>query len=43
MGGKAMFVKHKSDKTAMKHYLGRKELLESTKDVRLYNITVWLK
>jgi hypothetical protein len=41
IGSKAMFVKHNSDKTAIKHYLGKKELLESTKDVRLYNINSW--
>lgn len=41
IGAKAMFVKHKTDKTAIKHYLAKKELLESTKDVRLYNITSW--
>lgn len=41
IGEKAMFVKHKSDKTAMKHYLGKKELLESTKDIHLYNTTTW--
>lgn len=43
IGEKAMFVKHKSDKTAIKHYLGKKELLESTKGVHLYNIRSWFK
>lgn len=42
IGSKAMFVKHNSDKTAIKHYLDKKELLESTKDVRLYDISSWL-
>jgi len=41
IGEKAMFVKHHDDKTAIKHYLGKKELLESTKDVRLYDISSW--
>jgi hypothetical protein len=41
IGAKAMFVKHHDDKTAIKHYLGKKELLESTKDVRLYDISSW--
>jgi integrase len=41
IGSKAMFVKHSSDKTAIRHYIGRKELLEATKDIRLYDISGW--
>lgn len=41
IGSKAMFVKHNDDKTAIKHYLKKKELLEATKDVRLYDISTW--
>lgn len=41
IGSKAMFVKHNSDKTAIKHYLDKKELLEAAKDVRLYDISSW--
>lgn len=36
IGEKALFVKHNEDKTAIKHYLDKKELLEQTKNVRLY-------
>lgn len=36
IGEKAMFVKHNDDKTAIKHYLNKKELLDKTKNVRLY-------
>jgi integrase len=36
IGSKAMFVKHNNDQTAVKHYLDKKELLEQTKNVRLY-------
>lgn len=36
IGQKAMFVKHNNDQTAIKHYLNKKELLEQTKNVRLY-------
>jgi site-specific recombinase XerD len=36
IGSKAMFVKHNNDQTAVKHYLNKKELLEQTKNVRLY-------
>jgi|GEM_PF-1330121 len=42
IGEKAMFVKHNSDKTAIKHYLGKQKLLEATKDVRLYDVSSWL-
>jgi hypothetical protein len=35
IGEKAMFVKHNDDKTAIKHYLNKKELLDKTKNVRL--------
>ena len=41
IGEKAMFVKHNEDKTAIKHYLKKTELLEQTKDVRLYDISLW--
>ena len=37
-----MFVGHNSDKTAIKHYLGKQKLLEATKDVRLYDVSSWL-
>jgi integrase len=43
IGNKAMFVKHTDDKTAIKHYLDKMELLKSTKDVRLYDTSGWLK
>ncbi|PZR31612.1 MAG: hypothetical protein DI538_20745 [Azospira oryzae] len=36
IGEKALYVKHNEDKTAVKHYLQKKELLDATKDVRLY-------
>jgi hypothetical protein len=42
IGAQAMFVKHTDDKTAMKHYLAKDELLKATKDVRLYDISSWL-
>ena len=42
IGEKALFVKHAGDKTAIKHYLNKKELLEKTTNVKLYEISSWL-
>ena len=42
IGEQALFVKHSEDKTAIKHYLNQKELLEKTQNVRLYEISGWL-
>jgi hypothetical protein len=42
IGEQALFVKHNGDKTAIKHYLNKKELLDKTKNVRLYEISGWL-
>lgn len=41
IGEKAMFVKHTDDKTAIKHYLDKMELLKATKDIRLYDTSSW--
>jgi integrase len=37
IGERALFVKHNEDKTAVRHYLDKKELLEKTHGVRLYS------
>jgi integrase len=37
IGQRALFVKHNEDKTAVKHYLDKKELLDKVTGVRLYN------
>lgn len=42
IGEQALFVKHNEDKTAVKHYLGKKELLEKTENIKLYEISGWL-
>ena len=42
IGEKALYVKHNQDKTAIKHYLNKKELLDKTRNVRLYEISEWL-
>ncbi|MEI9921120.1 MAG: hypothetical protein WDO14_20340 [Bacteroidota bacterium] len=42
IGFKAMFVKHYNDKTAIRHYLDKKQLLEETKNIRLYDVGSWL-
>lgn len=42
IGEQALFVKHNEDKTAIKAYLNKQELLEKTKDVKLYEISGWL-
>ncbi len=42
IGEQALFVKHSGDKTAIKHYLNQKELLDKTKNVKLYEISGWL-
>lgn len=43
IGEKALFIKHGEDKTAIKHYLNKKEILEQTQNVKLYEITEWLR
>jgi integrase len=42
IGEKALFIKHGEDKTAIKHYLNKKEILEQTQNVKLYEISGWL-
>jgi integrase len=42
IGEKALFIKHGEDKTAIKHYLNKKEILDQTKNVKLYEISDWL-
>jgi hypothetical protein len=37
IGEKALFVKHNEDKTAVKHYLDKQELLNGLEGVRIYN------
>ncbi len=41
LGEKAMFIKHGSDRTAIKHYLNKKELISSTRNIELFNIKEW--
>jgi hypothetical protein len=36
-GERALFVKHNEDKTAVKHYLDKRELLEKVDGVPLYS------
>ena len=43
LGEKAMFIKHGSDKTAIKHYLNRKELISETRNIKLYDTSNWLQ
>ena len=42
IGEQVLLIKHNEDKTAIKHYLNKKQLLEKTKNVRLYEISGWL-
>lgn len=43
IGEKALFIKHgKNDKTAIKHYLDKKELISETRNLKLYDTTSWL-
>lgn len=42
IGEQALYVKHNEDKTAIKHYLNKKELLEKTQNIKLYEISSWL-
>lgn len=42
IGEKALYIKHGEDKTAIKHYLNKKEILDQTQNVKLYEISGWL-
>ncbi len=42
IGEKAMFIKHGNDKTSIKHYLDKKELISETRNLKLYDISNWL-
>jgi integrase len=42
IGEKALYIQHGEDKTAIKHYLNKKEILDQTQNVKLYEISGWL-
>jgi hypothetical protein len=41
IGEKAMFIKHGSEKTSIKHYLNKKELISEMRNLSLYDISNW--
>jgi hypothetical protein len=41
IGEKAMFIKHGSDRTSIKHYLSKKEHISEMRNLTLYDISNW--